>query len=194
MRDFVRKLANASIFLPPWGYKAARAAMEGLPMSIATASRLKKLSFKHREAAKLIVHGWTLHDVGKQVGFHPFHLGRLINHSPLFQKYLCYVIEQNERQHETVVRGMHEFAIMQKLDKTLKRIKSRRERGREHYRKAAARRVAARSSGIKGPAGVQTPPLGSIVEAPRVRMQDEATGTAGRPRPLPLKLDDGADF
>lgn len=142
-------------------------------MSIATAIGLKKLSFKHRAAAKLIVQGWTLHDVGEQVGLNPFHLGRLVNHSSLFQKHLYYVMEQNERHHDTVVQGMHEFAITQRLDKLLQRIKRRRERGREQYRRAAARRVAAKSSEIKRPTGVQTP-LGSIVEAPRVRMQDEA--------------------
>lgn len=127
-------------------------------MSIATAVGLKKLSFKHLAAAKLIVQGWTLHDVGEQVGFNPFHLGRLVNHSPVFQQYLHYMMEQNERHHDTVVRATHEFAIMQKLDKILQRVKRRRERGREQYRKAAARRVAAKSSGIKRPASVQKPP------------------------------------
>jgi len=68
-------------------------------VSIKAAQRLRKLTDWHRQGAYLIANGLMYTEVSKEIGGHPFHWGRLVNYSELFQSYLYVCRDQVEEEY-----------------------------------------------------------------------------------------------
>ena len=96
-------------------------------MSIRAAERLRKLTDWHRQGAYLIANGLMYTEVSKEIGGHPFHWGRLVNYSKLFQSYLYVCRDQVEEEY----RG--------KLINTFgEKIRRRRQRQQQRARKSSS--------------------------------------------------------
>ena len=111
-------------------------------MSIRAAQRLRKLTDWHRQGAYLIANGLMYTEVSKEIGGHPFHWGRLVNYSELFQSYLYVCRDQVEEEYRG--RLINTFA---------EKIRHRRQRQQQRARKPSSPQSAASPSAARTPPG-----------------------------------------
>jgi hypothetical protein len=144
-------------------------------VSIKAAQRLRKLTDWHRQGAYLIANGLMYTEVSKEIGGHPFHWGRLVNYSELFQSYLYVCRDQVEEEYRG--RLIHMFG---------EKIRRRRQRQQQRARKSSSPpSVAAPSTAVTPPPQRETgsvsprPIAPEVVARPQVQAAD---GTAGRRR------------
>ena len=110
-------------------------------MSIRAAQRLRKLTDWHRQGAYLIANGLMYTEVSREIGGHPFHWGRLVNYSELFQSYLYVCRDQVEEEYRG--RLINTFA---------EKIRRRRQRQQQSVRKSSS------SPPLTLPSAPPTPP------------------------------------
>ena len=111
-------------------------------MSIRAAQRLRKLTDWHRQGAYLIANGLMYIEVSNEIGGHPFHWGRLVNYSELFQSYLYVCRDQVEEEYRG--RLINTFG---------EKIRRRRQRQQQRARKSSSPQSAGSPSAAPTPPG-----------------------------------------
>jgi hypothetical protein len=128
-----------------------------------------------------MVHGLTMIEISKEIGYHEKYWGLLRIHSKLFQEYLYAVRDLLEQSYLTSEVRLHNAVIERRLERFQQRAlgQQQRQRARDQQRR---QRKLAQLSEVSG-ASAGTPPRGALTqpESPK----PEGTQAGSRPLPAP---------